>query len=59
LAAISVSPIPLSRSRPIDTWNTKALATAGPPEAREYRIRAGIDDVEIGEYSATRPSTVR
>jgi hypothetical protein len=34
------------------------LAQAGTPEIREYRIRAVIDDVEIGDYSVTMQITV-
>lgn len=34
------------------------LATPGTPEVREYRIRAVIDDEEIGNYSPTLQITV-
>jgi hypothetical protein len=34
------------------------LATPGTPEVREYRIRAVIDDQEIGDYSVTMQVTV-
>jgi hypothetical protein len=38
--------------------DTTPLAQAGKPEIREYRIRAVIDDVEIGDYSDTQQITV-
>jgi hypothetical protein len=38
--------------------DTTPLAQPGTPEIREYRIRAVIDDVEIGEYSVTKQITV-
>lgn len=33
--------------------DTTPLENAGKPEVREYRIRAVVDDEEIGEYSDT------
>jgi hypothetical protein len=38
--------------------DTTPLAEAGKPEIREYRIRAVIADVEIGDYSDTQQITV-
>jgi hypothetical protein len=38
--------------------DTTPLATAGQPEIREYRIRAVINDDEIGDYSDTAQVTV-
>ena len=38
--------------------DTTPLATPGKPEIREYRIRAVINDVEIGDYSVTLQITV-
>jgi len=38
--------------------DTTPLAQAGQPEIREYRIRAVIDDEEIGDYSVTKQVTV-
>jgi hypothetical protein len=38
--------------------DTTPLAQAGTPEIREYRIRAVIADVEIGDYSDTQQITV-
>lgn len=38
--------------------DTTPLAQAGTPEIREYRIRAVIDDEEIGQYSVTLQITV-
>lgn len=34
------------------------MAEAGKPEIREYRIRAAIADVEIGDYSDIQQITV-
>lgn len=38
--------------------DTTPLQEAGKPEIREYRLRAVIDDVEIGDYSDTQQITV-
>ena len=38
--------------------DTTPLGTAGKPEVREYRIRAVINDEEIGDYSDTAQVTV-
>jgi hypothetical protein len=38
--------------------DTTPLAAAGKPEIREYRIRAVINDEEIGDYSDTVQMTV-
>jgi hypothetical protein len=38
--------------------DTTPLAAAGQPEIREYRIRAVINDEEIGDYSDTAQLTV-
>ena len=38
--------------------DTTALALAGKPETREYRIRAVVADVEMGEFSDVTVVTV-
>src|SRR5205085_12647644 len=38
--------------------DTTPLGTVGKPEVREYRIRAVINDEEIGDYSDTAQVTV-
>jgi hypothetical protein len=48
----------LARDSQSPYFDTTPLAEAGKPEIREYRIRAVINDEEIGDYSVTMQITV-